>query len=47
MHKFMTENTVLEQSSLAWVHVYKIKGFVTLLSTYPQPGIKSDLKTLF
>lgn len=47
MHKFMTENTVLEQSSFAWVHVYKIKGIVTLLSTYPHPAIKSELKTLF
>lgn len=42
MHKFMTENTILEQSSCAWVHVFKIKGIVTLPSAYPQPAIKLD-----
>lgn len=47
MHKFMTEKTVLEQSSSAWVHVYKIIGIVTLPCMHPHPAIKSDLKILF
>jgi len=47
MHKFMKENTVLEQSSSAWAHVYKIRGIVTLPSTYPHPAIKLELKFYF
>lgn len=47
MHKFMRENSILEQSSCAWVYVFKIKGIVTLPSAYPQPEIKSDPHILF
>lgn len=47
MHKFTTEDTILEQSSCAWVRVFKIKGIVTLTSAHPQPAIKSDPHILF